>query len=318
MSTNQTADQPQPTSEQKRKRSTRNLVLRAGSALAALGCIYFCLRWDVENASGWAWAILLSAMSLACLREFYRLAESSGVLPFKYLGFVAGPLWILAAEWDLSGGSDLVGGNDVSWMVFLAVCVGSMALQLTRKTNDNALNNVSMTVFGIVYCCLLPGMNLYLRHLRLSGDGWPMDGVEFVIVCVFVTKVSDVGALLTGSRWGKHKLIPRLSPGKTWEGALGGLLFSIFLLQFMTLTAPEMALAGLGRPKLVLLSFLLAAGGLAGDLAESAFKRNSHRKDAGAGGPGFGGLLDLTDSMMVATPVMYFFLVLCGAEYVQS
>lgn len=305
------------TTQVKRKRSTRNLILRGFSALAALALIYFCLRWDVVNSCGWAWAILVALLSIFCLREFYRLSYDCDQRPFSALGYFAGPLWVLAQEWDLSGGSARHLAFSASWGVLLATVVGSMLLQLTRRSNDNALTNVAATLLGFIYCAVLPGLMVHLRHLHFPPGGWPMHGVEFAVVCIFVSKVSDVGALLTGSRWGKHKLIPRLSPGKTWEGAAGGLLFSILLLQFMTLTSPWMALARLGRPMLVLLSFLLAAGGLAGDLVESAFKRNSHRKDAGAGVPGFGGLLDLTDSLMVASPVMYFFLVICGAEYVK-
>lgn len=304
--------------EGKRKRSTRNLIHRAASALLSLGVIYGSLRWDAVNHSGWGWAAVMALTALLCLREFFRLATDCEIEPFKWLGYICGPAWIFAEEWGLSGGSARYLDAGPGWIVFLFLVVGAMLLQLTRRSNDNALTNVCATVFGVVYCALLPGLNVHLRHLELAKGGWPMHGIEFVVVCIFVSKVSDVGALLTGSRWGKTKLIPRLSPGKTWEGAIGGLLFSVFLLQFMTLTAPWMALAGLGRPLLVLLSFLLAAGGLAGDLIESAFKRNSRRKDAGGGVPGFGGVLDLTDSLMIATPIMYFFLIACGAKYVQS
>lgn len=306
-----------PDTKVKRKRSTRNLILRAGSALAALAIAYCCLRWDVRNSSGWAWAALIAFFSIPCLREFYRLAVDCEIQPFSILGYVAGPAYILAQEWDLSGQSAQYIPFGAGWGIAIATCVGAMLLQLTRKSNDNALTNVALTIWGFVYCAVLPSLSVHLRHLQLVEGDWIMQGVEFAVVCIFVSKVSDVGALLTGSRWGKHKLIPRLSPGKTREGALGGLIFSICLLQFMTLTNPGMALAHLGRPLLVLLSFLLAAGGLAGDLIESAFKRNSRRKDAGAGVPGFGGMLDLMDSLMVATPVMYFFLVICGAKYVQ-
>lgn len=307
-----------PNTQVKRKRSTRNLALRSVSAIGSLVVIYLCLRWDVTHAAGWAWAGMVAVLSLLCLREFYRLAVSCDMQPFSTLGYVIGPLWILAQEWELSGGAAGYIAISASWGVFVFAVTATMALQLTRRTNDNALTNVAVTVFGLLYCAMMPGMMVHLRHLVLTPDGWPLHGVEFVVVCIFVSKVSDVGALLTGSRWGKHKLIPRLSPGKTWEGAIGGLLFSILLLQFMTLTEPGMALAQLPRWQQALLSFLLAAGGLAGDLVESSFKRNSRRKDAGTGVPGFGGVLDLTDSLMVATPVMYFFLVICGAEYVKS
>ncbi|MCD7897073.1 MAG: phosphatidate cytidylyltransferase [Planctomycetaceae bacterium] len=302
----------------KKNRSTRNLILRGMSALGVLIILYLCMRWDTVHASGWAWAGITAVGSVFMLREFFRLAVESEFRPFSWLVFITGPLYILAIEWELSGDSLAF----ISWsptnVVLLFTIVGTMLLQLTRRSTDNALSDVGVTILGFLYCVVLPGVLIHVRHLTLTRYGWPMDGVEFVIVCIFVGKVSDVGALLTGSQWGKHKLIPRLSPGKTWEGAVGGTLFSVFLLQFMALTNLMMALHVLGHGWMVVLSLLLAAGSLAGDLIESAFKRNSRRKDAGTGVPGFGGVLDLTDSLLVAGPVLYFFLVLMGAEYVKS
>lgn len=308
---------PEPAAAGRSGRSTRNLVLRGGSAIGVLALMYLCLWWDITRAGGWAWAALVAMGSILCLREFYRLAEGAGIGPYSFIGYVAAPAWILASEWDLSGGSVRTIDVPVALAVPVLAGMAAMLWQLTRKTNDNALVNVSLTFFGFVYCGLLPGTIIHLRHLRLAPGGWPSHGVEFVVVCIFVAKVSDVGALLIGRRWGKHKLIPRLSPGKTWEGALGGLLFSILLLQFMTWVEPRMALAQLGRGAQILLSVCLAVGGLGGDLIESAFKRDSRKKDAGAAVPGFGGVLDLLDSLMIATPVMYFFLLACGAEYVK-
>ena len=301
----------------KKKRSTRNLLLRGVSALAVLAILYFCLRWDAVNAGGKAWTGFVIGLALLCMREYYRLATAGGAQPFSVLGYVAGVSWLAAQELDLSGALAAYPGISASCLVSILAIVGAMLLQLTRKTNDNALGNISVTLFGIAYCCVMPGLTIHLRYMELAPGGWPMHGIEFAVVCVFVSKVSDVGALLTGSRWGRNKLIPRLSPGKTREGALGGLLFSVFLLQFMVLTAPWMALASLGRLKMLLLSVLLAAGGLAGDLIESSFKRSVSQKDAGGGVPGFGGVLDLTDSLMIATPVMYLFLLVNGATYVQ-
>lgn len=301
-----------------RTRSTRNLALRGLSALVVLGVIYYCLWRDAVHASGWAWAILTALFSIPCLRELYRLASASGAFPFAWLGYVVAPLWILASEWDLSGGGTPMPGIGMAWLVFVFTVTAALLLQLTRKNNDTSLHDVSATIFGVIYCGVLPGISVHIRHLSLGDDGWPMHGIEFVVVTIFISKVSDVGALLTGSRWGRHKLIPRLSPGKTWEGAVGGLAFSVFLLQFMAAVEPRMALAGLGWAGMLGLSALLAAAGLGGDLIESSFKRNSRRKDAGTGVPGFGGILDLTDSLLVAAPVMYFFLVLCGAKYAPS
>ncbi len=302
----------------KKSRSTRNLILRGFSALAVLVILYFCLRWDTVHGSGWALAGITAVGSVFMLREFLRLAVESEFHPFRWFIFIMGPLYILASEWELSGESLAYTTTSPTTFVLLFTIVGTMLLQLTRRSTDNALSDVGVSILAFLYCSLLPGVMIHLRHLALTEYGWPMDGVEFVIVCIFVGKVSDVGALLTGSRWGKHKLIPRLSPGKTWEGAIGGILFSVFLLQFMALTNPYMALHAIGHGWMVVLSLLLAAGSLTGDLVESAFKRNSRRKDAGTGVPGFGGVLDLTDSLLVAGPVFYFFLVLMGAEYVKS
>lgn len=293
----------------------RNLVLRGVSALATLAVVYFCLVWDLTNSSAWAWTLLMAVFSAFCLREFYRFASASDTSPFAWFGIVVGPVYIIALEADLSGAASSLPVSAAGLALALTV-LGSMLLQLTRKTNETALASVGVTIFGVLYCGFLPGFILRMRHMALGPDGWPMHGVELVIVCIFIAKVSDVGALVTGSRWGKRKLIPRLSPGKTWEGAFGGLLFSVFLLQFMSWTDPELSLNVLGKPTLLLLSVVLAAAGLAGDLVESCFKRNAMMKDAGTGVPGFGGLLDLTDSLMVAGPVMYYFLVLCGVREV--
>lgn len=298
-------------------RRTRNLALRAGSAVTALALLYLALRWDLLNESGWAWAALMAVVALVSLREVYRLASMCGFFPFFRFGYLLGPLWVLALEWDLSGGSRAAGmPADASTLVMVALTMGSMLLQLTRKSNDLALGNVGLTVFGFIYCCWLPGFVIHLRHLAFTPSGWPMDGVEFVLVCVFLTKVSDIGALLVGSKWGKRKLIPRLSPGKTWEGALGGLLFSVLLMQFMILTNPAMATARLGPAWRIALPVLMSGVGLLGDLVESCFKRNSRMKDAGTGVPGFGGMLDLLDSVYLTLPVMYYFVLFHGAKYV--
>ena len=297
----------------------RNLILRGASALATLAILHLCLVWDLRQPGAWGWAVLMAVFSCLALREFYRFAEACGTEPFSRFGYAIGILWMLALEWDLSGGSARakfpVQATDAT--MALAV-VGPMMLQLARKSNQSALANVGMTVFGFLYCAYLPGYILRMRHLAFDPAEWPMQGVEFVVVCVFVAKVADVGALMTGNSWGRRKLIPRLSPGKTWEGAAGGLAFSLILLQLMSWTDPELCLNRLGGGMLLILSFILALAGLGGDLIESCFKRSSRMKDAGAGVPGFGGVLDLADSLILAGPVMFYFLLACGAREIRG
>ncbi|MDR3210870.1 MAG: phosphatidate cytidylyltransferase [Planctomycetota bacterium] len=296
--------------------SRKNLILRFASTFAVLALVYLSLRWDLESGGGWYWTILIILVSVLCLREFYRLASASGVQTFAWLGLAAGPLWLLALEWDLSRPGGLGNRPALASLVLVIFLLASMILQLVRRDNQHALASVGVTVLGFLYCSFLPGFIIRQRHLALPGGNWLVQGMEFVVVCIFVTKVSDVGALLAGRRWGRHKLIPRLSPGKTWEGAVGGVVSSVLLLQFMAWTDPGLALNALGRGNLVLLSLLLALAALAGDLVESCFKRNSRMKDAGSGVPGFGGILDLADSLIVAAPLMYLFLLAYGASEV--
>ena len=124
---------------------------------------------------------------------------------------------------------------------------------------------------------------------------------------VTVTKLCDIGAFTFGRLFGKHKMIPRISPNKTYEGAVGGLLFSIG-------GAVIFYLAGLfplqNMWTVVLFGFVVGVIGIFGDLAESLLKRGSGAKDSGTLVPGFGGLLDVVDSMLLSTPVAYVMLVL--------
>ncbi len=135
-------------------RKIGNLILRALSALAALAVSYGCLRWDVVHASGWAWAVLIAAFSLLCLREFFRLAVECDIRPFTPLGLVCGPLWILCQEWELSGESAGLLAASPSWILLLFAATAAMLLQLTRRSNKNALTNVAATLLGLVYCAV--------------------------------------------------------------------------------------------------------------------------------------------------------------------
>ena len=134
-----------------------------------------------------------------------------------------------------------------------------------------------------------------------------VDGRFYVLYLLIVTKFSDVGAYCVGSLIGRHKMIPRISPGKTWEGFAGAVVVStgasVLLAQFAGERLKEM---NLGHA--LAIGLILSLGAVVGDLIESAFKREAGAKDSGRLFPGFGGILDLIDSPLFNAPLLYLYL----------
>jgi len=134
-----------------------------------------------------------------------------------------------------------------------------------------------------------------------------VDGKFFVLYFILVTKFSDMGAYLTGSLIGRHKMIPRISPGKTWEG-FGGAIFlsTVSSLVFVHFLGGKMS--GMNWVHAVILGIVLSSTAVIGDLIESLFKREAGVKDSGGFFPGIGGILDLLDSLLFNAPIMYLYL----------
>ena len=133
------------------------------------------------------------------------------------------------------------------------------------------------------------------------------NGKFYVLYFILVTKFSDTGAYVIGSLIGKHKMIPRISPGKTWEGFGGAIVVSTGTsLLFASLAGPR--LAGMTWVHAALLGVILSSAAVIGDLIESVFKREAGVKDSGKFFPGIGGILDLLDSLLFNAPLMYLYL----------
>jgi len=187
----------------------------------------------------------------------------------------------------------------------LLVVVGEM-----RRYDGSTQTTVSLSlaVFAILYAGGLMG---FMIGLRLLGDGrWGMLALVSLIATV---KMSDIGQYTVGRLLGKHKLAPRISPGKTWEGAGGGILFACaaawVVFRWGTKLLIEGAAGDPGTPIATVLYFavVVALAGMVGDLAASLLKRDAGVKDSSAWMPGFGGVIDLLDSLLLAAPVVYGF-----------
>jgi phosphatidate cytidylyltransferase len=148
-------------------------------------------------------------------------------------------------------------------------------------------------------------LNFIQKIYHFPGLG--ADGKFYVLYFILVTKFSDSGAYVVGSLIGKHKMIPRISPGKTWEGFGGAIAVSTGAsLLFAHLAGPR--LTGMTWAHATILGVLLSMTAVVGDLIESTFKREAGVKDSGSFFPGIGGILDLLDSLLFNAPIMYLYL----------
>ena len=241
--------------------------------------------------------ILVGLAALWGLWEFYSLAQACGARPSLPLGAVWTALFVANGHLTAQEGNfapHLIGGGLLVTAIW--------ELIRARRGDGSFLRNWLFTAGGVLYAGLLLSHALMLRE---AGNGL-YDGRDWLIYALFTTFATDTGAFFTGRFLGKRKLAPTISPGKTWEGAAGGLVwavgasFALTAILDLSVSLWQQALLGL----------LLGAAAQVGDLAESALKRASGVKDAGALIPGHGGLLDRVDSLVVTVPVTYYVLTL--------
>ena len=167
-------------------------------------------------------------------------------------------------------------------------------MQFKRRQHTGAIIGISTTIFGIVYISWSFSFLVKIRYLE--------DGLVLLAALLLITKSCDIGAYLIGSRFGKHPLVPSISPHKTIEGALGGIIFSILA---AIIFKPTLHFS---YPTLILLGVGMSILGQLGDISESLIKRDCQVKDSGNIFPGLGGVLDQIDSLLFTAPVFYFFL----------
>jgi phosphatidate cytidylyltransferase len=167
------------------------------------------------------------------------------------------------------------------------------------------VSRIAMNVLAAAYLGLLPSFFVQLRwplgDLPDEGPGSYRGGLVLALV-LFVPKCGDIGAYLAGRFLGRHKMTPALSPKKTWEGFAGGLVGSVFAAVVLNRFGPLLQGGDLAA---VAFGLVVGLAGVLGDLAESLIKRDSRQKDAAQTMPGFGGVLDIVDSVIFAAPVAY-------------
>jgi phosphatidate cytidylyltransferase len=191
--------------------------------------------------------------------------------------------------------------NDFETSFLILFVLGLCVRQLFSKVNPAGIAAIATTLFGLMY---VPWLLNFIQKINFFPH---VEGKFFLIYFILVTKFSDTGAYAVGSLIGRHKMIPRVSPGKTWEGFGGAIFLSTAAsLAFVHFFGSHMF--GMNWLHAIILGVALSCTAVIGDLIESLFKREAGVKDSGSFFPGIGGLLDLLDSLLFNAPIMYVYL----------
>jgi phosphatidate cytidylyltransferase len=256
------------------------------------------------HRGGWILAAVAAAASAVTAHEIFRMAARKAARPLAVPGVVGAALVVVAAAADAPAG--LANPLPATVLIALALVSASAAIW-ARGVEGEPLLAVALTVFGAGYAGLL-AFAVLLRHLPGVVDPW--HGTALVGAPLVLTWISDTCAYFGGRLFGRRKLIPRVSPGKTVAGAvsavagavLAGAAYSLLLAPFPTYR--------LGAAEGALLGFVVSVAAQVGDLAESLFKRDAGVKDSGTLFSGHGGAFDRFDSLLFTLPLGYAFFVL--------
>jgi phosphatidate cytidylyltransferase len=237
----------------------------------------------------WLFHALLFITSIIGLHEFFAIAAHEVPLPIKLASFILSFLLFFLIS------------HGPFFMVLAAICLWATVplafyLLICRAQKSRALEDTGKIVFGLLYICFPLSLLIFIdKHPR--GNLW----ILFLIAVIFV---SDTGAFYLGRFFGAHKLYPSVSPGKTWEGSIGGVLSTLIPVALFPYFFPLYTF----NLSIVTLAVSLSIFGQIGDLAESMIKRSYGVKDSGKILPGHGGMLDRIDGLLFSIPILYIFL----------
>ncbi len=244
--------------------------------------ILFC-AW----LGGWYFMGVVSIISILALHEFYGLATHKGATPATWLGLSS------ALVIDLM----LFLGESATIPAFLVAMFMTLATIELFRNKKNPILNVATTLMGLFYIALPFGFLILIR--QLPGTGGSRGGL--IILIFLAVWICDSAAYLVGSRFGKHKLFPRVSPNKTIEGTLAGFVFAIITAYVAHVTfLPDVNVFAV-----LAVGAICGSLGQASDLLESLFKRDAEVKDSSSLIPGHGGVLDRFDSEILVAPAVY-------------
>lgn len=258
-----------------------------------------------ELISDYVFLTIMVLLAGAGLAEFYGIVDKRGLVSFKYCGIFGGVLLMVGTFYHLHGKLGLTNSparvNDFETSFLILFVLGLCVRQFVSRRNTAGILAISTTLFGLMY---VPWLLNFIQKINFFQN---VEGHFYLLYFVLITKFSDTGAYVVGSLIGRHKMIPRISPGKTWEGFGGAIVVSTLAsVIFVHLAHDHMP--AMNTMHAIILGVILSACAVIGDLIESLFKREAGVKDSGHFFPGIGGILDLLDSLLFNAPIMYLYL----------
>jgi len=252
------------------------------------------------------WLYLFINLVIArAIWEFYRICEAKGLRTYKVWG-VIGTVAMISGSWFFFRQEKrLELSYDFDILILLVFALGVFIRQFPQKHNPAGIETMAVTLFGLIYVAWLGN---FITRINFADP----NGRYFVMLLVVVTKFTDMGAYLIGSSLGRHKMIPRISPKKTWEGTVGGILFavggSVMCLYWPHPLSQGICASGMNLTHALVVGLLLGGAAVIGDLAESLIKREANVKDSSNILPGHGGALDMLDSFLFTAPLLYVYM----------
>ncbi len=281
----------------------KNFLIRTASGIVLLAVMLGAIMW-----SKWSFGVLLLAIIIGGEREFYRMATKAGYKPQKLVGYLAGAtIFIIAFACMLFLISDKTANGELLALAMVLILYIMLLLpmmfvsELFRKTTT-PIANIGTTLMGIVYVAMPISLLLFIIVMLGNGEWSPLAALFYI----FIIWANDVFAYLFGITLGKHRLFERISPKKSWEGFIGGLLGA------MAMGYVAAVVTGGNNIEWIGMALIAAISGVFGDLVESLFKRSVDVKDSGRMLPGHGGWLDRFDALLLSVPFVFLYLVLCA------
>lgn len=258
------------------------LIKRIISGVVLIGIIILAIIVD------WVCGLVITLFIIVGLYEFFTMLEKKGLSLYKYFGIAMGTVIPLSLVFRFE--------LTKSWeLLFIVLALLFLILmQFKRRQNTGVIVDISTTLFGILYVSWFFSFLIKIRYLP--------GGLGLLALVLLITKLGDIGAYFVGSSVGRTPLLPRISPKKTVEGAIAGLLFSVL---GALISKPFLKFSYI---HLVFLGIFLGLLGQLGDLSESLIKRDCQVKDSGNILPGMGGVLDEIDSILFTAPAFYLYI----------
>ena len=267
-----------------KKLGSRVLVAIFGAPLV----IYLILK------GGLPFVFLVLLINLVAQFELYKLTEHKGMLPLKILGLI-GTVFITLSFYKY--------GIEKLWIIITLLFYATLLIELFRN-KTSATQNIAATTWGIFYPTVFFGFMILLRELPNElGQNYVLGG-KWIILMLITIWICDTAAYFIGKTIGKHKLFPRVSPNKTIEGSVAGLVFSFITAYILHLTYID----SISLLHCLIIALIVGTFGQVGDLIESIFKRDAGVKDSSNLLPGHGGMLDRFDAPLFVAPIVYLYL----------